>query len=455
MCIRDSINAEYGGGQKVEMDVDWFTTLAAIGLIAVGYGLVRTYQCARPCAPWCWDTGHGTSPRQRIDLDQVGCDLCSANLRQVQFPPELLWGVCSPGAKPVDTTTVQQLGLNAHRITLDWASIEPEDGSTDEHALTRYSGHVDDMVAAGITPVITLHSGRLPEWVRARGGWQQASSGELLVRHATMLFERFRGRVKYWVTIDDPVELVLLERSESGLSDAECCRALANLMDAHVQLYTALKSKVGGPHAQVGMVVQVMHFEPHRWWHPGDLWATVSVQKAMSAPIEMLRTGQLSAMFGKESLRHNNQAASKSSDFVGLSYFGVQAVEWSFGGVHTRCGQYSPLTDTGMNFLPEGLCFALQQLNRLKLPMVVARHGIADRADALRLLFLRRSLHAMSVAMQQGCMVLGYFYCSIYDEDGVRGLGVRQLGCGLVEGSRSETAVVTRPSARYLAQFTG
>eukprot|EP00656_Telonema_subtile_P004488 TRINITY_DN12045_c0_g1_i1.p1 TRINITY_DN12045_c0_g1~~TRINITY_DN12045_c0_g1_i1.p1 ORF type:complete len:362 (-),score=75.53 TRINITY_DN12045_c0_g1_i1:45-1082(-) len=332
------------------------------------------------------------------------------------------------------------------RFTVSWARVEPRKAEVSTEALEYYSGAVDDMIAQGITPVLTLLGSTLPEWVEKSGGLLQESNIQALVDHSVMMFERLRGRVNYWVTLDDPVEMVLQQQRHSSLKDTECCELLGQLMAAHVRIYAALKAKVGGPRSQVGIVVQVVQCSGSRWWHPGDWRAASRMQQAVSAPIDLLQSGSMLSCFGSATQALNNPGAMRSSDFVGLAYFSRRTV---LSGDRFSCLEAELLTDSGVPCFPEGLYFALKALEPLKLPLMVATHGVSDKADALRLLFLRRSMYALSKAVAEGCPVLGYFCCSVYDDEDVRGVGVVQPDCGMYRAGATEP----KNSVRYLGHL--
>src|SRR4029079_1180805 len=63
------------------------------------------------------------------------------------------------------------LGLTHHRLSIDWARIEPEEGRRDEAAVQHYRAVLTAARDAGIEPWVTLHHFVLPRWVAERGGF--------------------------------------------------------------------------------------------------------------------------------------------------------------------------------------------------------------------------------------------------------------------------------------------
>src|SRR5215831_155499 len=64
-----------------------------------------------------------------------------------------------------DFEMAEKLGMNAFRIGIEWARIEPEKDQWDKQAIDHYRQMVRSMVERGLTPVITLNHLTLPLWV--------------------------------------------------------------------------------------------------------------------------------------------------------------------------------------------------------------------------------------------------------------------------------------------------
>ena len=70
-----------------------------------------------------------------------------------------------------DFALLAELGLTHHRLSMDWARLEPDDGVHDESAVADYRDVLHAAHDAGITPWVTLHHFTLPRWFAARGGF--------------------------------------------------------------------------------------------------------------------------------------------------------------------------------------------------------------------------------------------------------------------------------------------
>ncbi len=71
---------------------------------------------------------------------------------------------------PEDIKLMQSLGLKNYRLSLSWPRIYPQgEGAINQKGLDHYSRLVDALLAAGITPWITLYHWDLPQALQDKG----------------------------------------------------------------------------------------------------------------------------------------------------------------------------------------------------------------------------------------------------------------------------------------------
>ena len=75
-----------------------------------------------------------------------------------------------------DFKLAKKLGHNAHRLSLEWSRIEPEEGQFDEEAIQHYQKVLKELKDDGLTVMLTLHHFTNPLWFAQKGGWENRDS---------------------------------------------------------------------------------------------------------------------------------------------------------------------------------------------------------------------------------------------------------------------------------------
>ncbi|XP_023688105.2 cytosolic beta-glucosidase isoform X1 [Paramormyrops kingsleyae] len=105
-----------------------------------------------------------------------------------------------------DLKCIQQLGLTHYRLSLSWSRLLP-DGTTrriNQKGVSYYNRVINDLLANGVSPMVTLHHFDLPQALQAQGGWQSPQIADLFDSYAQFCFQTFGDRVKLWLTINEP-----------------------------------------------------------------------------------------------------------------------------------------------------------------------------------------------------------------------------------------------------------
>jgi beta-glucosidase len=103
-----------------------------------------------------------------------------------------------------DVAIMKELGLKSYRFSLSWSRIIPEEGKINEKGIAFYNALIDELLAAGIEPLITLYHWDLPVWMDKKGGWKTLEIRERFLEYATVVVDAFSDRVKYWITFNEP-----------------------------------------------------------------------------------------------------------------------------------------------------------------------------------------------------------------------------------------------------------
>ncbi|MCJ1380629.1 hypothetical protein MMC17_003737 [Xylographa soralifera] len=169
-----------------------------------------------------------------------------------------------------DIALLKKTGAKAYRFSLSWSRVIPLGGREDpvnEKGLGFYVKFVDDLLAAGITPLVTLFHWDLPDNLDKRYGGL-LNKKEFVAdytNYARIVFKAMGSKVKHWITFNEPWCSSILgystglfapghtsDRSKSKVGDSSWEPWIVghNLLLAHgsaVKLYREeFKSKDGG-----------------------------------------------------------------------------------------------------------------------------------------------------------------------------------------------------------------
>ncbi|MGK2947834.1 MAG: family 1 glycosylhydrolase [Acidimicrobiales bacterium] len=97
-------------------------------------------------------------------------------------------------------------GLTHHRLSLEWARLEPEQGRHDPDEVTRYRLLLESARTAGVTIWACLHHFSLPGWFSDDlDGFRDDRQGRLLwSRHVDWVAETFGDLIGGWMPINEP-----------------------------------------------------------------------------------------------------------------------------------------------------------------------------------------------------------------------------------------------------------
>lgn len=107
-----------------------------------------------------------------------------------------------------DVRLMKKLGLKAYRFSISWPRLIPEgEGAVNAEGAKFYSELIDELLAAGIQPWVTLYHWDLPSALEAKfGGWlgRKEDIVPAFGGYARTCFSLFGDRVKNWITLNEP-----------------------------------------------------------------------------------------------------------------------------------------------------------------------------------------------------------------------------------------------------------
>ena len=118
-----------------------------------------------------------------------------------------------------DIKLFAEMGFTAFRTSIQWSRIFPDVDAAepDEAGLKFYDELFDECKKYGIEPIVTISHYELPfELVTKYHGFYNRKTIDLFVKYATTLFERYKDKVKYWITFNE-INMVLMSPQVGNL----------------------------------------------------------------------------------------------------------------------------------------------------------------------------------------------------------------------------------------------
>ena len=103
---------------------------------------------------------------------------------------------------PTDIQLTRDLGVGVYRMSIAWSRIFPEGrGTPNPRGVDYYNRVIDALLAAGITPYVTLFHWDLPQALP--GGWQNRDTAYAFADYAGYMAGRLSDRVHDFMTVNE------------------------------------------------------------------------------------------------------------------------------------------------------------------------------------------------------------------------------------------------------------
>lgn len=336
-----------------------------------------------------------------------------------------------------DVALMRALGLDAYRFSVSWPRVLPGGtGAPNEAGLAFYERLVDELLANGIRPFVTLYHWDLPQALQGAGGWASRDLVTAFGSFADLLARRLGDRVSDWVTLNEP-EVVAFAGHSAGVH-APGIRDFATAVNVSHHLLLAHRAgtdaiRAASRAARVGIALNLSPCEPAT-----DSAADAEAARRMDG---YLNRWFLDPLFGRGYpkdivalyARHFDRAGELDAydgqlDFLGVNYYTRRLVRASADGP-LRADRVEPdgveRTAIGWEVHPESLRTLLVRLHRDYAPaqIYLTENGsayndtvVGDRVDdPARVSFLARHLDTAAAAIAEGVPLRGYFVWTLMD----------------------------------------
>ena len=352
-----------------------------------------------------------------------------------------------------------ELGLKCFRTSISWTRIFPngDDTQPNEAGLQFYDDVFDELLKYGIEPVITLSHFEMPyHLVTEYGGWRDRRLVDFFERFATVCFERYKNKVKYWMTFNEinnqmntinPIFLftdsgVVLEEGENPKE--------VMYRAGHNELVAAAKAVAAGhrinPDMKIGCMCSFVPIYPFSC-KPDDIMEAETAMHERFFFADVHCRGYYPSYALKEFEREGYDIGmldgddeilmAGKADYLGFSYYMSTVVKSDAGedvdkddvtgGLKNSVpNPFVKASDWGWQIDPVGLRYSLNILyGRYQIPLFVVENGFGaiDQIDENgkiwdpeRIEYLREHIKAVEKAVEyDGVDLMGYTPWGIID----------------------------------------
>ncbi|MBQ8740605.1 MAG: beta-glucosidase [Clostridia bacterium] len=104
-----------------------------------------------------------------------------------------------------DVKLMKELGIKAYRFSISWSRLIPNGiGELNPKGVEFYSNLIDELLANGIEPYVTLFHWDYPYALHKKGGWLNDESVRWFTYYAAKVSELYSDRVKNFITFNEP-----------------------------------------------------------------------------------------------------------------------------------------------------------------------------------------------------------------------------------------------------------
>lgn len=302
-------------------------------------------------------------------------------------------------------------GLTHHRLSIEWARIEPEEGRRDPAAVEHYRAVLQAARDAGVSPWVCLHHFTLPGWFTERGEGafrDDRARSYYWARHVAFCAETFGDLVFGWKPINEPfayaaASYLLGDFPPRRTDPGQMLEAYRGVLLAQRDAWRELRG--GG--APVATIHNLSPLFPVDDSIPAERNTRAIDDLMWQAWMRADRDGVLalpgSAVEEVADLR-------ECCDLIGFSYYSAHAVTRELGfapypsGARAGALGYAPWS--------EGLGIVLRRLDEELpgRPLLICEHGVGTDDDEWRGAILRESLAVVDDAIADGVDVRGFFH---------------------------------------------
>lgn len=343
-----------------------------------------------------------------------------------------------------DIALFAEMGFKTFRLSISWSRIFPkgDESEPNENGLQFYENVFKECHKHGIEPLVTITHFDIPmHLIKEYGGWRNRKLVDFYENLCRVLFNRYDGLVKYWLTFNEINILLHAPFMGAGLVFEEGeDKEQAKYTAAHHELVaSAIATKIAhevNPENQVGCMLAGGNYYPNTP-NPKDVFAAIEADRENYFFIDVQSHGEYPAYALKEMERkgieipfeEGDQELLKENtvDFISFSYYSSRVAsadteEMDQGEANLLDSVNNPYldkTEWGWQIDPLGFRITLNELyDRYRKPLFVVENGLGAVDDPdengyveddYRIEYLAEHIQTMKDAVElDGVDLLGY-----------------------------------------------
>lgn len=355
-----------------------------------------------------------------------------------------------------DLKLMKEMGFSCFRTSISWSRIYPDgdEEKPNEAGLKFYDELFAEMIRDGMEPVVTLSHYETPLHLMTEyGGWASKKMITFWKRYVTTVFNRYKGKVHYWLTFNEVNNLYRRPVVSGGLLSMEPADKTDPLKVTNEEIWQAyVNLLIGSAWAvkighevdadnHIGCMLTSSSVATYPYTcDPDDVFGAYQLQRISSyyfgdpfcrgyIPSCVKSIWQKENVHPSYTKEDEKMIRAYTVDFYALSYYrsGTYSKEvknaYDTGGIKGKPNPYlKESTPDPWNWPvdPKGLRYALNVLyDRYHLPLFIVENGIGldehlkdenTINDTFRMQFIRDHLKAVRDAISDGCDIMGYLY---------------------------------------------
>nr|WP_077695827.1 6-phospho-beta-glucosidase BglA [Escherichia coli] len=366
------------------------------------------------------------------------CDVLTGGAHGVprEITKEVLPGKYYPNHEAVDfyghykedIKLFAEMGFKCFRTSIAWTRIFPkgDEAQPNEEGLKFYDDMFDELLKYNIEPVITLSHFEMPlHLVQQYGSWTNRKVVDFFVRFAEVVFERYKHKVKYWMTFNE----INNQRNWRAPLFGYCCSGVVYTEHEnpeetmyqvlhHQFVASALAVKAArriNPEMKVGCMLAMVPLYPYSC-NPDDVMFAQESMRERYVFTDVQLRGYYPSYVLNEWERRGFNIKMEDGDLDVLREGTGDAISGFEGSVPNP---YVKASDWGWQIDPVGLRYALCELyERYQKPLFIVENGFGayDKVeedgsinDDYRIDYLRAHIEEMKKAVTyDGVDLMGY-----------------------------------------------